>query len=127
MRLLTCTAGFTLLSLLLGVGGVGAAASPQIASLSCLFGTMLSLIAGAFAAITAPTQRAASAAGSVAGAVPVLVGCGVATVFGPIAAGALVQTVMLGFIVGAAGGTTAWFAYLPFTTAAATPLRATST
>lgn len=107
MRLLKYTALFTLSGILLGVA---AAVSPQVHAFGWLLGTMLSVFAGAAYGMTAGDQRAAIAGGAFAGAVPILVGCGLGTALGDVPPSALLQAVVVGFIVGAGGSTFAFVA-----------------
>src|SRR5688572_11094277 len=101
MRLIKWTAVFTVASL---AQGYGASQSTQIASLGWLIGTLLSLGAGGAYGAGAGSRSQAIGGGAVAGGVPILIGCGVAWVVGPVPFLGLVAAVMVGTGAGALSG-----------------------
>jgi hypothetical protein len=101
MRIVSITSLFTCLSLALGAG---ASLSPRVAALGWLLGTALSLAAGLSSGARASTSAEAATGGAVAGGVPILIGCGLATLLGPVAVTGLVASVSVGVLAGVIGG-----------------------
>jgi hypothetical protein len=100
MHLFKITSLFTGLSLLLGLGS---SLSPHIAALGWLLGTLLSLVAGSVYGLRADSPRASCQGGAIAGGVPILIGCGLAAAFGPVAFAGLLGAIAVGVVAGVTG------------------------
>src|SRR5688572_10390451 len=99
MRLFKYTALFTFFSLALGVGS---ALSPDIAALGWLLGTLLSAAGGAVYGARAAARGEAARGGAIVGGIPILIGCGLAAVVGPVLPAQLIVAVVVGVIAGIA-------------------------
>jgi hypothetical protein len=101
MRFLKIAIVFTLLSLALGVGS---GLSPRVAALGWVLGTLISLCAGAAFGLRAPSRGSAVWGGALAGGAPILIGCGVGVLVGPVPVSGLLAGVVVGLVAGGLAG-----------------------